>query len=206
MLGENRNYRSKGAIVQKPRDFRRTPRPLMPKVNHSGNGGLFTSVILHAEQLWGIAMKPFTVHVDIDLPRDEVITLFDNPDNLLKWQKGLQSLEHVSGEPGKPGAISKLVYLHNNKRVELTEKVTERNLPDEFKGEYSWDGGYNTLVNTFIPLSMNRTRWESTCEYYFHSFSMKLMGFFFAGMFRKETQLFLDNFKRFAEEGINSNT
>lgn len=40
----------------------------------------------------------------IDLPRERVIELFDNPDNLPKWQEGLQSFEHISGEVGQPGA------------------------------------------------------------------------------------------------------
>ncbi|MFQ5507583.1 MAG: SRPBCC family protein [Planctomycetota bacterium] len=54
-------------------------------------------------------MKPYTVEVDIDLPRERVIELFDNADNLYKWQPGLQSFEHLSGEPGQPGASSRMV-------------------------------------------------------------------------------------------------
>ncbi len=52
-------------------------------------------------------MKPYTVEIEIALPRDRVIELFDNAENLLKWQKGLQSFEHISGEPGQPGTTSK---------------------------------------------------------------------------------------------------
>ena len=52
-------------------------------------------------------MKAYTVAIEIDLPRDRVIELFDNPDNLFKWQTGLQSFDHLSGEPGQPGAKSK---------------------------------------------------------------------------------------------------
>ena len=35
----------------------------------------------------------------IQLPVARVIELFDNPDNMQYWQKGLQSFEHVSGTP-----------------------------------------------------------------------------------------------------------
>ena len=75
-------------------------------------------------------MKAYTVEIEIDLPRGRVIELFDNPDNLVKWQTGLQSFEPVSGEPGQPGAVSKLVYRNGKRKFELFETVIERTLPD----------------------------------------------------------------------------
>ncbi len=152
-------------------------------------------------------MKPYTVHIDIALPRDRVIELFDNPDNLAKWQTGLQSFERISGEPGQPGAKSKLVFLNGKHRIELIETVTERNLPDEFNGSYEWGGGKNTLRNRFIELGPDRTRWESTCAYEFSTLMLKLMGVFCPGMFRKQNLKFLENFKAFAEDGrtVNDN-
>jgi hypothetical protein len=149
-------------------------------------------------------MKEYTVAIEIDLPRDRVIELFDNPNNLFKWQTGLQSFEHLSGEPGQPGAKSKLVYRSGRHTIELIETVTERNLPDEFNGTYEWQGGRNTLRNRFLELGPNRTRWESTCAYQFHRFLLKLMGLFCPGMFRKQNLRFLQNFKAFAEEGRNA--
>lgn len=146
-------------------------------------------------------MKPYTVEIEIDLPRDRVIDLFDNPDNMFKWQPGLQSFEHVSGEPGQPGARSRLVYLNGKREFELFEVVTERNLPDEFNGHYEWPGGRNTLRNRFIELGPNRTKWESTCEYELTGLMERIMGTFFPGVFRKQNLLFLRNFKAFCEEG-----
>ncbi len=146
-------------------------------------------------------MKPYTVAIDIELPRERVIELFDNPDNLFQWQTGLQSFEHLSGEPGHPGAKSKLVFLNGKHQIELIETVTLRNLPHEFNGTYEWNGGRNTLQNRFIELGPNRTKWESTCAYEFSSVSLKLISFFFPGMFRKQNLKFLHNFKAFAEEG-----
>ena len=83
-------------------------------------------------------MKPHTVCIDINLPRDKVVELFDSPDDLFKWQPGLQSFEHISGTPGEPGAKSKLVSLNGKRRIELIQTVTKRNLPDEFNGTYEW--------------------------------------------------------------------
>ena len=97
-------------------------------------------------------MKAYTVEIEIDVPRDRVVELFDNPDNLCKWQTGLQSFELVSGEPGQSGAKSKLVFVQGEHTIDLIETVTRRNLPDEFNGAYEWCGGRNTLCNRFIEL------------------------------------------------------
>ena len=146
-------------------------------------------------------MKPYTVSIDIDLPRDRVIELFDNVENLPKWQTGLQSFEHVSGEPGQVGAKSKMVFLNGKQRIELIETITKRDLPDEFNGLYEWGGGSNTLDNRFIELAPDKTRWESTCSYELRHMFLKLMGTFMPGMFKKQNLKFMQNFKAFAEEG-----
>lgn len=146
-------------------------------------------------------MKPYIVSIDIELPRDRVIELFDNPDNMFHWQKGLQEFEHLSGEPGQPGASSKLVYRNGNQRIELIETIVSRNLTDEFCGTYSWRSRMNTLENRFVELGPNKTRWESTCHYHMKSVFMKIMGFLMPGTFKKQNVKFMRNFKAFAEEG-----
>ena len=146
-------------------------------------------------------MKPYTVEIDIDLPRDRVIELFDNPDNLQHWQNGFQSFEHLSGEPGKPGAKSKLIYQNGKHRIELIETITKNELPESFDGSYDWGHGSNTLVNEFIEVGPNRTKWKSTCSYEFRGLMLKAMGFFFPGKFKEQNMMFLKNFKAFAEHG-----
>lgn len=42
----------------------------------------------------------FRQEIEINKPIEEVIPLFDNPDNMDKWMEGLQSFEHISGIPG----------------------------------------------------------------------------------------------------------
>lgn len=146
-------------------------------------------------------MKPYTVEIEIDLPREKVVELFDNPGNMYKWLKGLQSFECVSGEPGQPGTRSKLVYLNGKRPFEMTEIVTANNLPDPMDGRYEWSGGQDTVQNRFIELGPNKTKWESTCEYQCKGFMMKMVGFLNPGMFRKLSLDSLRNFKAFCEEG-----
>ena len=57
----------------------------------------------------------------IDAGLDTVWAAFDNPDNMMRWQQNLQSFNHVSGDPGQPGAISELVYNEKGRRVVLRE-------------------------------------------------------------------------------------
>ncbi len=146
-------------------------------------------------------MKPYTVTIVIDLPRDQVVELFDNVDNMYHWQNGLQAVEHLSGEPGQVGAKSKMTYVNGKQTVELIETITSRNLPDEFSGFYDWGGGSNTLQNRFIVVGPKKTRWESTCEYKMKSLFMKAMALVMSSSFKKGNMNFMRNFKAFAETG-----
>lgn len=145
-------------------------------------------------------MKPFTCTVDIDLPRTRVIELFDNPDNMKHWQDGFESFEHVAGNPGEPGAQSIVRYNMKGRKFELLETVIKRELPKQFHGTYEGHWGKNSMNNYFEELSPERTRWRAELEYTeVNSLMMKLMGFFMPGMFKRQTQKWLDQFKAFAE-------
>ncbi len=43
----------------------------------------------------------FTNEITVNIPRSRFIELFDDPENLKHWQKGLLSFEAVSGTPGE---------------------------------------------------------------------------------------------------------
>ena len=146
-------------------------------------------------------MKPYTVSIDINKPRAEVVELFDSSENIFYWQPGLQSFEHSSGEPGQVGARSLLVYQNGKMRIELIETITKVDLPDEFNGTYEWNKSSNTLENRFIDIDGHTTRWESTCAYNFGSLPEKLMGVLVPWVFRKQNMGFLKNFKAFCEQG-----
>ena len=141
----------------------------------------------------------YTREVLIDLPRDRVIELFDDADNLPKWQEGLQSFEHVSGEPGEPGAKSRLVFDHRGRRFEMIETITERNLPDEFSGIYETEGVWNLMTNRFEEEGPDRTRWIAESEFRPQGFKMKLMAILLRPMFTRTTMKTLRDFKAFAE-------
>jgi hypothetical protein len=142
----------------------------------------------------------YTVSIDLELPRDEVVELFDDSQNMPKWQEGLQSFEPLEGTPGQPGARSKLVYQMGKRRIEMIETITERDLPEVFSGTYDAKGVHNVVRNRFVELSPQRTRWESENEFVFQG-TMKIVGFLFKGSFPKQSLKYLQDFKAFAEEG-----
>ena len=144
----------------------------------------------------------YDTSIVIDLPRDKVIALFDNADNLPKWQKGLQSFEPLSGEPGQVGAKSKLVFLMGKRRMEMIETITRRDLPDAFNGTYDVEGVHNIVENRFSELGPDRTLWESHNVFEMKGLMMKVMAFLMPGIFRKQSQQYAEAFKAFAERGV----
>jgi hypothetical protein len=142
----------------------------------------------------------YTVDIELDLPRSRVIELFDNTDNLYKWQQGLQSFEPISGEPGQVGAKSKLVFKMGKREIEMIETITKRELPEQFNGTYDAKGVFNIVNNRFIEVGPQKTRWESECEFRFSGF-MKVIGFLMKGAFPKQSLKYMKDFKAFAEDG-----
>ncbi len=140
----------------------------------------------------------YSCEISIDLPRERVIELFDNPDNLSQWQPTLKFFEHFEGELGKPGAKSRLIYNERGRELEMIETILVRNMPDEFSGTYQAKGVFNTVKNIFYEQGENQTRWVLDTEFEF-SGMMKLMGFFMRGAFPKETAKGMRLFKEFAE-------
>ncbi len=144
-----------------------------------------------------MALK-YSLNIDIALPRDRVIELFDSTENLYKWQPELKSFDHVSGEPGQVGAVSKLVVAMGKREIEMTETITVRNFPHEFSGIYETKGVRNPMQNLFEEIDSNNTKWITTTEFHCSGIT-KIMCFIMPGAFKKQTFQFMENFKKFAE-------
>ncbi len=114
------------------------------------------------------------------------------------WQPGLVSFDQISGTPGQPGARSRLKYKMNGREVEMIETITVRNLPDEFSGAYEAKGVTTSIRNKFIQVSDNKTLWEAENDFQFKGM-MKFFAALMPGAFKKQTQKYLDNFKKIAE-------
>ncbi len=145
----------------------------------------------------------FSSAMEIKAPRDRVVELFRNPENLAKWQDGFQGVEHVRGRPGETGAQKKMFYNSLGQEMELLETITSNQLPDEFSAVYQHVYMENTMTSRFIETDGGAgTRFECEVEYTkFNGIMPRLMALFFPGMFRKQAQKWFDQFKSYAERG-----
>jgi len=144
----------------------------------------------------------FNSEITIDLPRDRVLELFDNAENMAKWQPTLLHYEFLEGTPGQVGGKMKLAYKMGKGTLEMVETIVRRDLPDHFDCTYDAKGVHNIVRNQFLE-SNGKTVWKSENEFQFKGF-MKLMGMIMPGAFKKESDKIMQNFKAFAErEGPN---
>lgn len=139
--------------------------------------------------------------VIINAPREKVVALFDDPENLKKWQKGFVSMELIEGDPGEVGAKHKLHYKMGKRDVEMIETVTARNLPENLSGTYEAKSVFNAISNNFEDQGNGTTRYWTENEFRL-SGSMKIFGWLMPGAFKKQSQKYLEDFKAFVEEEV----
>jgi uncharacterized membrane protein len=146
----------------------------------------------------------FKCSVIIDLPIEQVIQLYENPENLVYWQDDFISYEHVSGDPGTPGSKGLLKYKFGKGVMELHETIIVNDFPKEFKGKYEAKTMVNLMTNKFSSIHDNQTKYDSEIEYLeFRGIMPKLMAFFMPGVFKKQVQKWMNQFKAFAESKVN---
>ena len=144
----------------------------------------------------------YTSEILINLPRSKVIELFDNTDNLSRWQPGLKSFTHLEGEPGEVGARSEQVYEGRKGDLVMTETIRTKQLPEQFHMSYKARGVYNEVENWFTEKEPELTLWR-TENYFRFGGVMMLMVPFMKNAFIHNTMLNMDRFKLFAENPEN---
>ena len=143
----------------------------------------------------------YTIETIINLSRAETIRKLDNVENIKHWQRGLVSAEHISGTPGEVGAKMKLSYKFGKREMELMETITKRNFPHEFHATYDTKGMHNIQENYFEAVGMDQTKWTSKSEFIASSFMLRMMMFLMPGAFKKQSKIYMEDFKNFAEKG-----
>ena len=142
----------------------------------------------------------FSGALNIEKPQAQVAEFFADPKYLGEYQDGFQKKELVSGEAGQEGAVSKLFYKYGKHDMELKETVTKNDLPRSFEAFYEHKHMDNTMKVSFIPIDENNTRYEYEFEYTRMNWVMpKLMAILFPGMYRKQGEKWMWQFKEFVE-------
>lgn len=143
----------------------------------------------------------YTTEVMIDLPRQKVLQLLEDPENMKHWQRGLLSYKMLSGKPGTEGAKMELHYKMGKREILMIETIIKQNLPDEWHATYDTKGVHNLQKNYYHDLDGKKTHWVSETTFEFSGLFMKLMGKLMPKAFKKQSQKYLEDFKAFAEHG-----
>jgi uncharacterized membrane protein len=142
----------------------------------------------------------YTCSIEINLPIEKVLELWSDEKYFHEWQEGFKSIELISGKAGEEGAESNILIEQGSRKIELRETITVNNLPDEKTALYEHIHMSNTQTSRFKVLDTNTTQYISEVEYLkFNGFMPKLMAKLFPGMFKKQSQKWMNQFKEFAE-------
>ena len=71
----------------------------------------------------------YQLDLEIDLPRERVLELFLDEDNLTKWQPELVSFERIEGENREVGAKTRQLHRMGRREVLMIETVTVADFP-----------------------------------------------------------------------------
>ena len=138
--------------------------------------------------------------VEINLPKNEAAALWANEAYFSEWQDGFTSIELLEGQASAEGAKSRILFHDGKNEMELVETIIHSKLSDEKKAFYEHVHMDNTQTTRFEAIDENRTRIVSEVEYtQFKKFVPKVMAFLMPGVFKGQSQKWLDQFKVFAE-------
>ncbi|WP_452598605.1 SRPBCC family protein [Pontimicrobium sp. MEBiC01747] len=140
----------------------------------------------------------FTCSVDINASIDKVQSIFLDTSTLKYYQDGFKSKTLISGNEGEKGSKSKIIY----EKLELIETILNNNLPEEFLALYEHKHMTNTMRVVFSSIANNDiTRYTTEIEYInFNGLFIKVIAKLFPGLFKKQVQKWLNQFKRYVEE------
>jgi uncharacterized protein YndB with AHSA1/START domain len=145
----------------------------------------------------------YQLEIEINAPRERVVDLFLDPDNLQQWQPDLVSFEQIySGVPRELGAKSRPVHRMGKREIEMIETITVHRPPEEFAATYEAEGVSDLISNRLTETTEGTTRWVLNSHFKCPSLMMQLMALILLGMFKKQTMTFMQRFKEFVEKSV----
>ena len=141
----------------------------------------------------------YAEEIEINKPINGVVALFDNPNNMKEYMDGIESYTVLSGNIREVGTKAEIIALMGESKIIMIEEIITNNLPEEKKVTYTADGVYNIVTNRLVRISDNKTKFINEQEFEFKGY-MKVMGFFMPSAFKKQSRIYLQDFKEFAEK------
>ena len=141
----------------------------------------------------------YTIELEVNLPRERMLEVFLDRSNTAKWQPGFISSTPISGTPGTVGAKDRQLHQQGNREQEIVETITVMNPPHEVAATYEGGSVWNLIENHFQVIDESKTKWVLTSEFRSSNLFMRLLTIVAPGMFKKQTKLFMEKFREFAE-------
>ncbi|WP_109437648.1 SRPBCC family protein [Aquimarina sp. AU119] len=139
--------------------------------------------------------------VTIHQEREVVVALFMNEEYNKEYQDGFIKKELINGVPGQKGAKSKMYYKYGKQDMVITETITKNDLPQSLEAFYHHKHMDNTMKYTFTEVNSKTTQYDYECEYIrINWFLPKIIALFFPGIYRKQVEKWMSQFKEFAEK------
>jgi len=136
------------------------------------------------------------VVLDIDAPPKRVAKLYADPTYNTSWMYELRRCEPVSGKPGMPGSVYRLIPKDGS--MLFTATVVSR-LPNELRLRLDAENVSVDVHGTLSMLPDGRTRFASEEVFHFKGVWNKAYGVLARPAIRKTHKKHIKAFKRFAE-------
>lgn len=141
----------------------------------------------------------YVCKVNINLPIDQTVSLWEDENNFKEWQDGFKSIEHLSGTPNTKGAKSKIIF-EDDRTIELLETIIISDLPNKKIALYEHILMTNTQTSRFKAIDSKTTEYSSEVEYTkFNGLIIKFIAKLFPRKFKAQSQKWMNQFKDFAE-------
>ncbi len=138
------------------------------------------------------------VTITINQPIETVWDKLMDPDNLKFWLTGFVSAEHISGDQGKTGSVSKLKFLEKGKEIEVIETAVLVKPNQQYTIKMT-SITFDTDTDIRLISFGSRTEMIQTVQFFPKQFFMKLLMPLIKGAMKKRMENELIRFKNFIE-------
>lgn len=140
------------------------------------------------------------VELDIAAQQAIVADLYMNPANNPKWMPDVDRIEPISGEPGEPGSVYRMVPKRDDRVFVAT--VLAVHPPDETRLSLVAPDTSVSIRVKLHKLAWDRTRFISEETFRFKGLLGTVLGLFAAPAIRRAHRRHMEAFKRFAESHL----
>jgi hypothetical protein len=137
------------------------------------------------------------VELEIEAQQGDVAAIFADPYSLPRWMEEIDRIEPISGEPGRPGSVYRMVPA--GETFIFVAAVLKRALPGEVQLPLDAQRVSVLATDTFVRMSDRKTKLISEEVFRFKTLFSTLAGFLAHRSIAAVHRRYMESFKRLAE-------